>query len=627
MLQDTSVSAKPAELGSIETGIHARSGFVVWLTAICVAAYCAVFFWASGRGYEFFDEAFDLATIADPSAYSGVSDFGHLWHPLYAALNGSIALLRIAGFLIVSACGALFGVTVARFSDARARFSSTRFAIVLGVTICVSWQYQTWKATPDYNMLNLCALLLFFSGLLDAARFGSMGDGRSSFYRDTLGPAALCGVGITLMALAKGTTAVLAVVLGFAWVVLLRPRRPFACIILTGLLAAVLLAIAMIVIDGDISTFIDHKIRAFEALNPPGTRGDVHGIMTSVAGPFSKERWKIAEALISAAILFALGLAWSCLLTSVRSEARWRWAAHVIAAVIAILVLWWRDQDIQYLETFMGFRLWRLPLAFVLIAFAMRILWLKRFRIDRSQARILMAAGLLAVAPVAYSFGTDNLLIWHMAGAGIFWAAAMMVLTALLPGPIRENLWRAIALLCGMTSVGLLLSVMITPGRIGAPVWEQTVTVRLGRQASRLAVNAVAADYIRAFQSAARAGGFAAGTPVIDLSEMGLGLSFALGGRPLGAPPWLISNGALARESERRGTIALQAAGVPRHLADVQVADLRRAWVITGDPMYLDLMQPVLISLGLNFPEGYRAVSRAKRSDLGWGQVLWKPLR
>jgi hypothetical protein len=598
----------------------------VWLTAICVAAYCAIFFWGSGRGYEFFDEAFDLVTIADPSAYSGVSDFGHLWHPLYIALNGSIALFRIAGFLILSACGALFASAVVQFSDARDRISWARLAVVLGVAICISWQYQTWKATPDYNMLNLCALLLFFSGLLNAARFGSTPDRTTNFYRDTLGPAALCAAGISLMVLTKATTAVLAVLLGVTWVVFLRPRRPVACILLTALLAAALLAMAMIVIDGNISTFIGNKIRAFELLNPPGTRGDVHGIMTSVVGPFSKEWWKIAEALIFAAILFALGLAWSCLLTAAPSKARWRWAAHFIAAVIAILVLWWRDQDMDTMEPFMGFRLWRLPLAFVLIAFTVRILWLTRSPIERSQARILMAAGILAIVPLAYSFGTGNLLIWHVAGAGIFWAAAMMVLAALLPVSIREDVWRAIALLCGATSVGLLLSVMIAPGRIGAPVWEQTVTVQIAGQPSRLAVNPIAADYIQAFQSAARADGFRIGSPMIDLSEMGLGLSFALGGKPLGAPPWLISDGALAKQAERRGTIALQAAGVPRLLADVPVADLRRAWVITGDPVYFDLMQPVLTSLGLKFPEGYLAVSRTSRSDLGWSQTLWKPL-
>jgi hypothetical protein len=588
--------------------------------------YSAIFFWASGRGYEFFDEAFDLTTIADPSAYSSVSDFGHLWHLLYVSLNGSIALFRIAGFLILSACGALFGLAVAQFSDERDRFSSARLAAILGVAICVSWQYQTWKATPDYNMLNLCALLLFFSGLLDAARFGRAIDGKTKFYRDTLVPAALCAIGLSLMALTKATTAVLAVLLGLIWVVFLRPRRPFACILLTALFGAVLLAIAMFVIEGNISIFIENKIRTFEALNPAGTGGDVHGIMTSVVGPFSKEWWKIAEALIFAAILFALGFAWSWLLTAGGSKARWRWATHLIAAVIGILLLWWRDQDMDAMESFMGFRLWRLPLAFVLIAFAVRILWLTRFRIDRLHARILMAAGILAVAPLAYSFGTGNLLIWHVAGAGIFWAAAMIVLSSLLPVSFREDVWHATAFFCAATSVGLLLSVMIAPGRIGAPVWEQTVTVRLGKQASHLAVNAVAANYIETFQSAARANGFDIGTPVIDLSEMGLGLSFALGGKPLGAPPWLISDGALAKESERRGTIALQAAGVPRLLADVPIADLRRAWVITGDPVYLDLMQPVLTSLGLKFPEDYRAVSRTSRGDLGWGQVLWKPL-
>jgi hypothetical protein len=583
----------------------------------------AVFIWACGRGYEFSDEAFDLILISDPFSYHGLSNFAHLWYPLYLALNGDIALFRITGTVILALCGGLFGLVISRFIDERQGVTSARVVTVLGVGVCIFWQHQTWDPTPDYNMLNLCAVLLFFSGLLESTRAAKKFGALSGFFWNMLGPAILCAVGISLMALTKATTAVLAVLFGLAWVVLLRPSRPLSWIILTTVLATFLVGVAMIATDGGIVTFIDIKI---QFLRSPGTNGQAHGIATSVFGPFLKEWWKVAEALSFAMILFVLGLGWSYLLTSEGVVARWRGAAHVIAVALAGILLWWRVQDLHVAQSFMGFRVWRLTLALVLIAFALRILWLINFHIDETRQRLLSAAAILTVAPAAYSFGTGNLLIWHVAGAGIFWAAAMMVLADLAPLSRREELRRAIAFLCGVMSVGLLLSVMITPARLGSPLWEETVPVAMGAKGSRLAISPAAATYFETLQGAARENGFSIGTPTIDLSEKGLGLVFALGGKPLGALPWLISDGALPEESERREMITLQAADLPRQLAAVPVSELRRAWVITGAPAYFEIMRSALMARGLNFPDGYRVVSRTSRRDIGWTQVLWKPL-
>lgn len=598
----------------------------LWTAGLCVLAYWAVFVWASGKGYDFSDEAFQLISISDPRAYRlGDSDFGWIWHPLYLALDGSIAGLRIGGLAALTMSASLFGVAVLRFAHGAIKFDAARITIILGIAASVAWQYQGWRATPNYNILNLCALLLLFAGLFDAARLDHNLQSEAIYDGATIARAALCAFGIDLMLLTKATTPVIAIPLGIVPLFLLRKRHALYFIGLTAGIAALLLIIWIMVIDGGFAAFMSSKLRAISYLSTPD--GDVHGITASVSGAFSKKWIDVLGASSFAAILFVLGLIWSCLLVPPRSKrAELQWAAYIVAAVIGFLVFWWRDQDLQLMQSFRGFRLWRLPLLFVLLAFTLRILWLTKFDIDSQRMRIFIAAAILAIMPVAYAFGSEALIVWKVAEAGIFWAGAMILLAAMAPIADRDHLLPAIAFLCGATSLGLLIGTMELPGRIGAPVWEQTVAVTLGPETSRIAVNSAAADYIDGFQRDARANGFGMGVPVVDLSEVGPGLTFALGGKPVGAISWLFGYGDVSDQSQRRAILGSEVPAVIRELADVPDATLRRAWIITGAPAYSGVVRMVLTSRGINFPERYRLVRRNSRSDLGWTQSLWKPI-
>lgn len=625
MFKDTS---RPAMLPAPKSVPFAKLGLSagIWLSGLCVLSYWAIFLSASGRGYDFSDEAFQLITISDPLSYRlGDTEFGQIWHPLYAALNGSIAGLRIAAFVVLTICAALFSASLLRFAHGGLKSDAPRITIILAIAVSVAWQYQGWRATPNYNILNLCALLLLFAGLFDAVRLDRDLRTEPIFDRAAIGKAVLSAFAIDLMVLTKATTPIIAVPLGIVALVVLRKRNAFSFIALTAALAAILLVTWITLIDGGFAAFISNKIRALSYLRT--SDGDVHGIATSVSGAFSKKWIDVLQASSFAAILFGLGLIWSCLLLPSRNkDNRLRWAAYLAAAIMGILVFWWRNQDLQFAESFRGFRLWRLPLLFVLVAFTLRIIWLTKSGIDSRRLRVFIAAAILAVVPVAYAFGSEALIVWKVAEAGIFWAGAMILVSSIAPSPDRAHLIPAIAFLCGATSVGLLIGTMQAPGRIGAPVWEQTVSVTLGRKASRVAVNSAAADYIDSFQRDARANGFGSDMPVIDLSEVGPGLTFAIGGKPLGAISWLFGYGDVTDDSQRRAILESEVPAVRRELADVSDATLRRAWIITGAPAYSGITSPVLTSRGVNFPEGYRIVSRNSRSDLGWTQTLWKPL-
>ena len=592
---------------------------LVWTFVLFI---CATMVWARTKGYEFSDEAFDLIAISHP--FNGVSDFDRIWHIVYVAAGGSFALLRLVCFAVLSACGFLFALMALRFSGSEMALTRDRLTVAAGVTTCVVWQYTAWKPTPDYNMLNLSALLLFVSTLLMSELPVRSADQKATSAFWSFGPGILCGLSLSILALTKATTAVLAVLLGVIWLFLLRPPRPLLRLGTAAVTAVVLLALAMIAIDGSIFAFIQAKIQAVVLLIPP-QGGIPHDIDRSITAAFSKPLWKIAEVASFTLILLGVGLAWCWSVAPASNGSFKRWPASILALLIAAMVAWWRFEDFEVGQVFLGFRVWRLPLLLVSLAFCVRLLWPIRRGISSRERNLIAAACILVIAPAAYSFGSETLLLWHMVGSSIFWVGAMIVLAGTAPQIARRDLLLSVALLSSAISAGLFISVIVDPGHIGTPLWQQTISVPIGSERSLVSVNRVAADYIAAFQRAAAEQGFVIGTPVIDLSEEGPGLTFALGGTALGQPPWLMSDGDLRNESDILQTLATEAADAPRKLSQVSRETLRGAWIITGDPAYLHTMQPIAAEIGLNFPARYRLVYRATRSDLGWTQVLWKP--
>lgn len=592
---------------------------LVWA---CVLFICAVMIWGRTKGYEFSDEAFDLITIDRP--YDGVSDFGRIWHILYVAAGGSVAILRLVCFAILSGCGILFAFIALCLVGSEKTDARDHLTVAAGVAACVAWQYTAWKPTPDYNMLDLGALLLFFSSLMMSELPARSVDENAAPNLRIFGPSLLCGFSLAILALTKATSAVLAASLGLVWLFLLRPSRPLLRLGTAAVTAVVLLTISMIAIDGSISAFIEAKSQAVMLLIP-AQGGFPHDIDQSIIGHFSKPPWKVAEATSFALILLSAGVAWCWSVVPRCSDSNQYWLAPALAFLIAGMVAWWRFEDLEVGQTFLGFRVWRLPLLLVSLAFCVRVLWLASFRISLRERKLATAAWILMTVPAAYSFGSGTLLLWHMVGASIFWAGAMILLASTAPEMARRSLLLSIALLSSATSAGLITSVIVDPGSIRAPLWQQIISVPVGPRHSLVSMNRAAADYITTFQRAAGEQGFAIGIPVIDLSEEGPGLTFALGGTALGQPPWLMSDGDLTNDAEKRQTLATQATGIPRNLNQMPRDRLRNAWIITGDPAYLQIVQPVVTKLGLNFPDGYRVVYRGTRRDLGRTQILWKP--
>lgn len=583
-----------------------------WPVVACLIVCWLIFLWAAAKGFDFRDESLYLVMVSRSYTGAVVTNFGDVLHPLYRLLGGDIGWFRVSGALILGGGALLFGLTFSRFLGAGRDLAAARLSVLTGLGACIFWQYDTWYPTPNYNTLNLCGLLLLFSGLIASTFSADRSKLSSAIFREALVPATLSGLGLCIVALTKPTTCATGVILGLAWVGFLRPRRPVLYVALTAAISAILLAAAFTLIDGSIPSFIARKFLALNDLRAADTNGDLHGITGSITAPFSHDRWKLLQGIPFVAAMLAIGVGWSWLLLSATIRPSCQRAAIIaVAALLGVVVAWWRAVALLG-GGIKGYHAWYLALLLMLVALSAYSAWSLKGRFHSDQRRVLAAAMILALTPLIYAFGSDTLLILHAGSAGIFWAAAMMLVAQLAPPSRKAKAVHGVALLCATATIGMLAGTMITPGHDRAPIWQQTVPVTIGPQNATLSVQPQIAAYIVALQRAAHDHGFKKGMAIVDLAGMGPGMEFVLGGKVLGAPFLRVENGSAQ----------------PRALLNrVPKADLRRAWVVTGPAAYLNTARAILLSQGIEFPRDYEKVGEAKRDDAGWIQTLWKPRR
>src|SRR5262245_19937584 len=99
----------------------------------------ALLLWAAGRGLDLTDDAHYLIWAADPFRYDwSVYEFGYLVHPLYLALGGDIAALRIAGAVILNLCALVFALTIWPLLAERAP-AGAKAAVLLAIMAASLW--------------------------------------------------------------------------------------------------------------------------------------------------------------------------------------------------------------------------------------------------------------------------------------------------------------------------------------------------------------------------------------------------------------------------------------------------------------------------------------------------------
>jgi hypothetical protein len=530
-----------------------------WLVlAACVASSAVTVVWVLAHcwtGFDFSDEGSYLQWISHPWLYkASVTEYGFIYHPLYLLTRGDVGSLRAASILITLFLGFLLSYRLlASFSEAggmrrggqRVQVAAVAFILATGIFSYL----QLWLPTPSYNSLAVQSFLLCAIAILHAGRERSL-RGAAAW--------AMIGASWSLAFLAKPPASALLVIVTtfFLFGSARFSLRLFGVSVATFLLCLSSFALC---VDGSIAAFAE-RLRRGLAISHVLQSG--HTLSHIVRwDDFSRSREETAFAWAA-----SLGAA-AVVLVASSSRAVPRICASAIALLLGLACVsmvagiarlplgFGAFRDVQFLSVSLG------------VALAGGVLWLRQRPRTLSFARAALALTLL-VLPHAYAFGT-NRNYWQSASeVSLFWVLAGIVVLA--PNP-RERLWFALLPLAvgsQVLTVAFLSSYMAQPYRQPEPLDQMREAVTVGAAHSTLWVSREVASYVRGLQGAAKAGGLAPDTPMIDLTGRYPGALFLLGCRSLGLP-WMIG--------AYKGSDALAS----QFLRSVPPAELRSAWVLT----------------------------------------------
>mgnify|MGYP001030764923 FL=1 len=583
----------------------------MWLAA-AITALCWLFIvWASPRGFDFTDDAAALADIAYAGSFRALlSSYGRLWYPFYVLVSGDITLLRLTDVVVLGICGSVFAWALVQFAFPDGCSRLMKAAIFATLLSGVLWRYYKWLPTPNYNSLMLSGLMLLMAALLLRP---APDESPSVALRHGIGAALVAGVSLAILGLTKASSAVVMVVLALAWLWLTRPRNGMISLTVAAISCLSVLAIAAILMDGSIPIFIQSLKDAYhvQTLRETGS-GDFHGIGNSIVQPFLA-RYILKSLAVGAAALLLTGMAYVTLVLADREGSHLvgrRCLAVVVALGLVCLIAWWRIQNIHDPKVNLVAYAWYFAVPAVLGAV---VLWtLPAWRTSSAHRGGIFSGAIIAgLVPFAFAFGTDVPIYLAAAQSSVFWMASAILLCALLPGIARERAIVAVALLSTTVTAGMLAGVAAAPGRIGEPLWEQSEEVVIGPAQAHLLVSATTADFLEQAQQLTASHGLKPRTTIINATETGPGLPFALGGISPGLA-WLRWEGkkptAYSREAIR-----------------VNRDSLAHAWIITGEGG--DAITPsTLRGGGIAVSGDYRAVGHIHHRAFGWDLVFWCPV-
>jgi hypothetical protein len=498
------------------------------------------------RGLDAMDESHYLLAAqpwAADKAFNGM--FGWYSGRLLRLLGEDLGLLRLvaAALLIVAALG--LGAAVTRFSEhCGERWPAWLRAIwppaVVAAALCY---YTVFVRTPSYNWFAALGLMLLAAGLLHALCLNAARAG------------VLVGLGAALTAVGKATTAVGAVAVLVSVVVVqaaLGDRGTRAGLARTGLVAAATggaLAVAHLALIASpaltMATF--RRTAGMLAAVDPGHYAPGVAYRTAVAGVRNvlfERPWPFLVLLllpVLAAVAIALSDRHSWGEPPRPGDPRPRRAS----SVLAVAFVWvWLLTLFQVLRAYPGgvpgLAMSAPPLviaAQAALLVAVLVWWWSTIGVISRPpgtagpgTAALACAGLLAMG-VAYPLGTNVEYATQLHGAfGVLAAAAVIGLGA-LPRGGREAAISAVA--AGSILLGAVLVPItreVAPYRI-PPLSEHVLARSVPASSPPIGVDADTAAWIDGLRDLGGQGGFAAGTPMLDLTWHPASV-LAMDGRP-----------------------------------------------------------------------------------------------
>ena len=560
------------------------------------------------HGFDVTDEGMHLASIRNAARYSAsVTQFGFVFHGIYALLDGNVGLLRTTNVLLIFlltfwTCW-IWLASFIRQTQSDALTLPQLGALSSALAVSGLMITKDWLITPNYNTLTLEGLLL----ALASSQFGSTKD-RACLMAFS---AALTGLGLWLAFLAKPTAAAVGIFL-VAILLVARKRQGLYFLALVGVACLIFLWLTSLLIDNELGRFYQRLASGYELVVL------LDGGQTEIfsAGKFIfrqlPERWPV---LFGLSVASAAGLRLA--MTEQRFPAGGGTALLAVLLSITQLGLWGVLPFLRHMQRPLDPLITLAPAIgmFLALAFSPRDLWV---RLDANSWRMI---ALTAACSLALLLGTNRNYWQALETAVVFptLAAAGLCLTVTNAACRRRVILSFSAMVVAACTVQLAGAVQ-WPHRNLTPVYAQDVPIEIGDPPSRLWVSNPVAAYLATAIKTARNAGFAPQHGLIDLSGQSPGLAFALGTFNPGVP-WLVGG---YRGSERFALRALEIESC---------RTLATAWVLSEPEGKRPIPAQLLANIGAELASDYELVgswavpSKTRTSEAVSRQFLWRPRR
>lgn len=553
----------------------------------------------SAYGFDFTDESFYLLWMDTPHKYSWpASQFGFIYHPLYSITGGEIPAIRRINILITFglAC-CLCYVFLAQLTPSFKTRKIIMSIISAGLASSVLIAFQSGLITPNYNTLNLQALLVAATGLLLAEK---------SVHRSSVAGWLLIGVGGWLAFMAKPTTALVFGISVAIYLILAR-RLYIRMLTLSVTCALVLLLGTALLLDGSITGFI-RRLQVGVEFSMLQGGGYTPSELIRIDGFSLGSRNRNTCLMVGGALLLGLYSSWK------NKPAVTLCISIAFFTLTALITLGQIDRTAR-LGPYQGLLIFSIIYAVIIAALVFgRLQALKT--ISSQQWAI---AGLFLITPHIYAAGTNGNYWSQGSSAAIFWLLAGLTLI----GPIiRERaswLLLPVSIAVQAVTATLIQTGFEEPYRQPQPLRLYSATMEVGPKKSQLVLQQGYADYISSAIAVGKGAGLEPKTPMIDLTGQSPGILFVLEAESVGQA-WIIGG--------YPGSVNFTKAA----LDHTSCEKISTAWILLEPNGSRSITTDVMLSAGIEFSNSYIWVGRWETAEGAGGykkrrtQELYKPI-
>lgn len=536
------------------------------------------FYWLflrSHYGLDITDEGFYLNWLAKPSMYDvSMSQFGFIYHPLYALFHGDIASLRQANMAVIFSLGWLLFIvffrSVFNSGESKICWHSSPMITMAAIFALGSLFYLCafgWLVTPSYNSLVFQALLI--------ASIGSLLAEKTTSFASIIGWI-LIGVSGWLAFMAKpSSAAALGVASGFY--LLFSGKLNVRLLLIAILTAAGFLLLSAWVIDGSIPVFIQRYKTSLEYMKLMGAYEHVFRIDSLLLNDGQKKWFVLITLIISIC---------TCLVATNKKY----WLLLVCGFLLTLILF-----AFALITGFVSFKPYALNfvvvqcLAFPLGALIGTFVVLGRKCFSNSYWTLAL---FFIALPYVMALGTTNNYWVQSQLAAVFWIlAGLVILLPLIKTRMNWSILLVFAVGVQFMNIVMLQIATEFPYRQSAQNgYDTKATVGVAR--STLIFPKEVASFFSTMHSLVKQQNFKTNTPVIDLTGHSPGILYSIGARAIGQP-WIIGG----YPGSERLTITL--------LGAVNCKDITRSWLLLEPEGRLAISPNILKQIGINIKKDY----------------------